>query len=162
MLKSGASFAAISGITLLAPVGYWLGEHLSPLASTAPVVVLGLLFLTCWLSRHNGIPFVLFLGLVGAFTAGFSWFAGRQSASLAFNECVTSGETVRQQLASFRQLNGRYPGALGELGVNLPCRLLLPPQLLQYATTASGYSLRFQDWLVVHTASESEPFDAHK
>ena len=148
----------------LALGGYWIGEHLDFLAAIQYGTLLFVLltFFACWLVRQGGFLLMMCVGLCSTTTIVYSWHAGQQTAVFAFNECVSNGERVRQQLAEHHQKYGNFPTHLRALKSNLPCQLALPPQLLQYSQTTTGYFLWFGDWLVTHHATESEPLMAHK
>ncbi len=91
-----------------------------------------------------------------------TWFAGAHAFNHAFNECVHRGEDVRVLLTRHYQERGEYPIELDALEAPIPCGRITRPSVLVYEKTADGYELSFADWLVEHTATESEPFMAHK
>ena len=88
--------------------------------------------------------------------------AGDESFQAAFNECVVRGESVRSELSAFRRAHGAFPATLGELPEAPPCKRVVLPSALHYKRALGGYELEFGDWLVVHRASESVPFQASK
>lgn len=90
------------------------------------------------------------------------WLAGARESNLAYNECVQDGERVREDLAEYRDRNGRFPEQLSALPAHLPGKLLLPPHLFDYRRTPTGYALAFSDRLVEQLATEREGFLAHK
>ena len=155
--------ALLIGLQLCTAVaGLWLGEHGS---SPFPIESIGALALliTAAVVLLQRLGLSLPLG-VGATIALFVliWLAGANESTLAFNECVREGETAREKLAIYRGRTGRFPETLAELDTHLPGNLTLPPDILHYRRTPQGYRLIFQDWLVRHRASESEPFLATK
>lgn len=87
---------------------------------------------------------------------------GSASFGAEFNECLATGEQVREKLASHRTAKGYYPTSLNQVMVSEPCSRLVLPSLLNYRQTATGYILSFNDWLVTHTANESAPFQANQ
>ena len=89
-------------------------------------------------------------------------YIGARSASIALNECVASGETVRIHLAAFYQTHGVYPDRLDQIPQTIPGRRFLRGSLLRYQKTAEGYDISFGDWLVSHHGSAAQPFLAHK
>lgn len=147
----------------LAVIGFWVGEGgLAPGAAlrvAAAGVIGGLaVALTApgrpWLKAFSGITSLAFYAV--------SVFAGASSFERAYSECVKSGEEIRVQLREYRQENNRYPDRLSELAGLKLCGRISRPTILEYARTNGGYVLSFRDWLVEHTATESEPFMAHK
>lgn len=81
------------------------------------------------------------------------WLGGTAS-SRAFNECVREADRIRDEIVAFKSAHGRYPGELTELSGGVPCQRPLRGSLLSYATTASGFTLQFNDWLVTHEGNE--------
>jgi hypothetical protein len=153
-----------SSLTLATVVaGLWLGEHLTgpdgffvALGGAVIFAVFAALpFRTSWRA-------LVLRGLIGLLAFGLPWAVGANEASLAFNSCVGHGEEVRTALGEYRTAHGHYPARLSQLQGHIPCGLVLPPGLLKYRPTKSGYSLSFSDWLVSHEASEAAPFMAHK
>jgi hypothetical protein len=93
-----------------------------------------------------------------------SCVVAEKDSQTAFNDCVKRGELVRAHLRAFHSRNGRYPGELAELGVrDLPCSSQLSGSILRYERRGNGYYLAFEDFLVIHEATEqSEFFATHK
>jgi hypothetical protein len=156
--------AAMVTVAMTALAALWLGEHHTAFvirdedakAALLPPIVI--IFLLRRAGRMMAIRaaigiYILFLVI---------WFTGSKEANLAFNDCVHNGEYVRMELVKHKSLHGRYPETLDQLDTHLPGRLLLPPHLLRYERTSSGYRLGFSDFLVSHAATESEEFMAHK
>ena len=156
--------AAIVTVAMTALAALWMGEHHTAFvirdddarAALLPSIVI--LFLLWRAGRMMAIGaavgiYLLFLVV---------WFTGSSEANVAFNDCVDNGESVRMELAKYKSLHGRYPETLDQLDTHLPGRLLLPPHLLRYERTSSGYRLGFSDFLVSHSSTESEEFMAHK
>ena len=88
-------------------------------------------------------------------------YLGEYSASRAFNDCAKNAENLRVALDVYHDNYGRYPKTISELPT-LPCRRFIRGSLLDYNLTEKGYSLEFSDWLITFSASESDPFIAHK
>ncbi|MGD2111859.1 MAG: hypothetical protein PVI50_00625 [Gammaproteobacteria bacterium] len=88
--------------------------------------------------------------------------AGGDAFKRAFDECLDSGEAVRDRLGICRHTNGRYTDRLDRLAGNGLCSRILRPSLLDYETTRAKDVLSYGTWLVTHTATGSEPFLAHK
>ena len=93
--------------------------------------------------------------LVGAF------LFGQSSNGRAFNECVECGEDARVLLESYFHEHQNYPATLSALN-KVPCNRILRPSILDYQLTKHGYQLYFGDAFASFTATESQPFDAHK
>jgi len=102
------------------------------------------------------------LAITSAGTVCGALLLGTASFAAAFNECLATGDQVREKLAAHRTAKGYYPTSLNGIMVPEPCRRVVLPSLLNYRPTATGYILTFNDWLVAHTASESAPFQANK
>jgi len=88
------------------------------------------------------------------------WYLGGRELENASAECAHRIGDVRVALESFREDAGVYPETLDQLeGIELPGRLLLRPDLLEYARTSDGYLLSYRDGRFVFTATEDrEPF----
>lgn len=158
-LKAGTALVvATSGLAAL-----WLGEHPTGLFDGRSLVIavgLALLAAAPFRPGQRSSGLVAALCVLAAFAGG--WVYGGRSHSAAFNECVDHGERVRDYLADYKRHSGDFPESLAQLGRGLPCQLVLPPQLLRYERTDTGYTLTFRDWLVSHIATESQPFTAIK
>lgn len=145
-------------------MGFWVGEGGHLLGSLEELLALAVFFgaLGAWFGgpkRRNRFAMAFFAMIV--FGAGE--FAGLEAHSRAFNECVHDSERVRQALAEHRMKTGRYPVQLDELPSSVAlCERPLRGSLLHYRRTTSGYEIWFSDWLVTHSATESEPFMGHK
>ncbi len=55
-----------------------------------------------------------------------------------------------------------FPRLLTDLKWNLPGKRFTRKNLLNYTPTEDGYKISFEDWLIVHIATESDEFLAHK
>lgn len=101
---------------------------------------------------------------VAAAVASFwiAWWTGRQEATAAFNECVASGESLRDALAFYKATTGEFPTDLSELPRRPPGRLILRGSVWDYERTTDGYVLRLSDWLVTYHATHAQAFTAHK
>lgn len=142
--------------------GLWLGEGGSPPWAAVPVVsvFVGALAVAIVVP---GRLWVKSVGGVGTFVLyAVAWFLGWLSFTSAFGECVEKSEEVRAKLSEYQKKEGRFPERLGQLkGIKL-CGRILRPTLLEYEKTKNGYVLSYQDWLVEHRATESEPFMTRK
>jgi len=91
---------------------------------------------------------------------------GQASNGRAFNECVAHGGEVRALIQAYFQEHQHYPPTLSALNLaassKVPCNRILRPSILNYQLTKQGYQLYFGDAFVSFTATESQPFDAHK
>jgi len=153
--------ALVIGV-LLGGYGFWLGEGGLQLQEILPIVggIVGCIAVTLvspgklW---KRAIAGVASLALFSA-----TYFSGLQSFDYAFTECEKRGEEVGVLLKEYYGKENKYPTRLSQLDGSIPCRRFTRPTLLDYERTTSGYVLSFRDWLVEHTATESEPFMAHK
>jgi competence protein ComGC len=145
-------------------LGYWLGEHDTGLPLADVGIALVLMVLTFASCRGAPLLIVLVAMISCLFVLGFSWQLGARAQRATFNECVNNGEQVREQLTFYQIAHGHYPESLAPLtkGGYLACQLLLPPQLLRYKTTPTGYALYFGDDFVGFSATESLSFEGHK
>ncbi len=100
------------------------------------------------------------VGMLAVYAVTF--FLGLSSFSHAFGECVERGDNVRTKLNEYRRAKGSYPETLEQIDSSLPCTRISGRTILSYKKTASGYELRFRDWLVEHIATEADSFMAHK
>lgn len=149
-------------VVLFGAAGFWFGEGaLQPWAVLpATIGVVGCLAVSFIMPGKRRMKTLGGVASLVLYAAGF--FAGSLSFSHAYNECVERGEEVRVQLSDYHRKTGRYPDRLAQLEVSGPGGRILRPTVLQYERTAGGYVLSFRDRLVEHTATESEPFMAHK
>ncbi len=149
-------------VVLFGAVGFWLGEDALQPWAVLPIVVgvIGSAIVALIMSGKMGLRILIGIATFVLYVAGF--FFGSFSFSHAYNECVERGEEVRVQLSEYRLKKGQYPECLNQLERFGLCGRLTRPTILQYKRTAGGYALSFKDWLVEHTATESEPFMAHK
>ena len=95
-----------------------------------------------------------------ALTLGSGVWRGGAASTRAFNECVREADGVHEQIVAFKTANGRYPDDLGELSGKVPCQRPLRGSLLSYATTGTGFTLEFHDWLVTHEGNEQHGMHA--
>ena len=147
---------------LVCGIGFWLGEAGGrPLVELAIVVgIVGSVAVALAVTGRLVAKAAAGVAMIAIYP--FAFFAGLDSFGRAFNECVERGEEVRVLLADYHRSHGVYPEALDQLGSPTPCARISRPTILTYERTANGYTLRFRDWLVEHTASEDAPFFAHK
>jgi len=144
--------------------GVWLGEHVGgPYGLLLGVVVAcSLAFIsarTLWRTSSAGALAMAMMTLV---VFALPWAAGASESTLAFNECETHGERVREALARYRDKHHEFPARLSDLSMHLPGELIFPPHFLKYERTSTGYTLSFSDWLVTHEASDQRAFLANK
>ncbi len=155
-------YFAIILVGLFGAVGFWFGEGaLQPWAVLPTTVgIVGCLIVAFIIPGRIWLKTLIGAASVALYAVGFT--VGSISFSHAYNECVERGEEVRVQLSEYHEKKGRYPDYLNQLeGFGL-CERIIRPTVLQYERTSGGYVLSFKDWLVEHTATESEPFMAHK
>ena len=153
---------ALSLAAVVVVFGFWLGEGESPPWAAVPVVsaFVGAFAVAV---AVPGKLWVKSIGGVGTFALyAVALFLGWLSFTSAFGECVEKGEEVRAQLSEHQKKEGQFPERLGQLQGFKLCGRILRPTLLEYERTRNGYVLSFRDWLVEHSATESEPFMAHK
>ena len=91
-----------------------------------------------------------------------AFYTGNLSFNRAYSTCVESAEQIRTNLSDYKTKNGKYPDELDDLNIPLPCSRYLRGTILEYESTASNYKIWFKDWLVEHSATDKEPFIAHK
>ena len=80
----------------------------------------------------------------------------------AYNSCIERAENIRIALSEFQSKNGNYPSVLDELNMPLPCSRCLRGTILECESNGSHYTIGFKDWVVEHSATDTEPFLAHK
>lgn len=154
--------AAMVLAVLACGLGFWLGEAGRPPWHPLPIVagIVGAIVVACSIPGRAikrasvGVAMVVLYGLI--------FLGGLSSFNQAFAECVERGEEVRVVLKEFHRTQSTYPERLDQLPTAVPCRRISRRTILTYERTTSGYDLRFGDWLMEHTATESESFMAHK
>ena len=142
--------------------GFWLGEGESPPWAAVPVVsaFVGAFAVAVVMPGKLWVKSVVGVGTCALYAAAL--FLGWLSFTSAFGECIEKGEEVRAQLSEYQKKEGQFPERLGQLQGFKLCGRILRPTLLEYEKTRNGYVLSFRDWLVEYSATESEPFMAHK
>lgn len=153
---------AILFVIILLFVSFWLGEAGKGLFQIFPYMIA--------LAGIVAIPFLLtkkwkYRILYGFFFIVIYWAAfymGDLSFCRAYNSCIKDAEHIRTTLSSYKTKNGNYPESLTDLNVPLPCSRCLRGTILEYESTGSNYKIRFKDWLVEYSATNKEPFLAHK
>jgi hypothetical protein len=145
---------------------FWWGEAGLGLRVLTIVLIFGVVvcsvifyvFQRNWpkLMLNSLLATLLFVCWCGAFLLGNNSFGN------AYNACVSDGESVRTALQSYHQAHQAYPASLSELNIKLPGERLLRPNLMKYRLTSAGYKLSFDDLMVEFTATQSQPFEAHK
>jgi hypothetical protein len=146
----------------LGGLGFWFGEAGGPAWEPVPFLVglVGCIALGVLIT--GGLFKKVSVGLGMLVLYGATLFLGLSSFSHAFGECVERGENVRAILSEYRRAKGTYPETLAQLGNSLPCSRFSGRTILSYQKTATGYDLRFRDWLMEHIATEADSFMAHK
>jgi hypothetical protein len=153
---------AICSTILSLLVAFWFGESgwelflIYPYLLSAMVCILiSYLASNKWKYR---IPIcIIFIVLYSA-----AFYTGILSFTRSFNVCIDDAEGIREILSDYKAKNGSFPETLHELNIELPCSRVLRGSILQYERTETGYRIWFNDWLVEHLGTESEPFIAHK
>ncbi|MEA3434892.1 MAG: hypothetical protein U9R43_00395 [Thermodesulfobacteriota bacterium] len=142
-------------------IAFWLGEAGMGLFQLSPYLmgligVLSTIFIfSKW--KHRAVyVFFFFVLYAGAF------YAGDCSFYQAYNTCYQEAESIRNDLSNYKNKNGKYPDKLKDLNKPLPCLRCIRGTILEYEATASSYKILFKDWLVEHSATDREPFTAHK
>ena len=143
-------------------MAFWLGEGGRGLFQIFPylIALIGLVAIPNLISERRknrtliGILFIIF------YAAAF--YMGNFSFCRAYNSCIEDAEQVRTYLSNYKTIKGKYPDVLEDLNVPLPCSRCLRGTILEYESTASAYKIWFKDWLVEHSATNKEPFFAHK
>lgn len=153
--------AVLSTIILLF-VSFWLGEAGKGIFQVAPYVVglIGIVTIPLLISKKwkyrtlSGFTFIVL------YAAAF--YIGDLSFYQAYNTCIVEAEQIRTALSEFKTKNGKYPGGLDDLNIQLPCSRCLRGTIIEYESTGSNYKIWFKDWLVEHAATDKEPFLAYK
>lgn len=92
-----------------------------------------------------------------------SFFIGQKERSVAFNDCVKNSEYLRKSLSEYYDAHNYYPKHLSDLKINdIPGKLFLKGNICEYSPKKDSYNLEFSDWLITHSATESEEFMSHK
>jgi hypothetical protein len=153
--------APVIGV-LLGVYGFWLGEGGLQLQEILPIAggIIGCIAIA--LVSPGKLWQKSLAGVVSLAIFSVTYFFGLQSFDYAFTECEQRGEEVRVLLKEYYGKENNYPARLSQLDGSIPCRRFTRPTLLDYERTTSGYVLSFRDWLVEHTATESDSFMAHK
>lgn len=155
------AIAVLSTIIFLF-TAFWLGEAGKGLLHFRPYMI-GLIGMAAipslmsikWKYRTlYGFLFIIF------YTVFF--YMGDLSFNRAYNSCIEEAEQVRTALSDYKFRNGKYPDVLDDLDMTLPCSRVLRGTILEYERTGLNYRIWFKDWLVEHSATEKEPFIAHK
>jgi len=107
-------------------------------------------------SRSSRIGSAVLAGVL--FAVG--WYMGGRELEAASADCAQRIGDVRSALEDYQDDAGSYPDTLDQLeGIELPGRLLLRRDLLEYTRTSDGYLLSYRDGRFVFTATEDrEPF----
>jgi hypothetical protein len=160
-MKRSLATALLLPVALI--LGIWNGEDLSSLLglSFGTLAMAAICFGCAVVIPRGLLQRILFpLGVVAVLVAGH--MIGSHYVKIAFNGCVDSGETVRKNLAEYRNRTGAFPETLEAMRKQLPGRRLLRGSLLEYHRDGDGYELSFRDHWVSHRATHSDPFEARK
>jgi hypothetical protein len=157
-------------LMLLLSLGFWWGEGGGGIgalmqACIAAMIVSAVVFFIKMKLAFKALAYLcLSIVLMSAF------LFGQASNGRAFNECVAHRGEVRALLQAYFQEHQHYPPTLSALNLavssaassKVPCNRILRSSILNYQLTKQGYQLYFSDAFVSFTATESQPFDAHK
>lgn len=153
-----------SAMIALALLGVWLGEGSFagipewPELTAAIAALIWPLFLKTSRLRSK---FILIAFSAGIFVLGDIF--GRYEFDRAYDECHEQGEAIRKDLGLYKETYKKYPQEIEELvavNADFPGELLLRGSILNYHRTTTGYEISFRDWLVIHSATETEKFHA--
>ena len=149
-------------IPILLFVAFWFGESERGMFQLAPYVVwlFGGAITTVLYSKSKKKRIIL--GATLTIFYSFFLYSGTTSFQKAYNSCVQDSESVRTALLKHKEKNGTFPASLDLLEMDLPGKRFTRKNLLNYSQTNDGYKISFRDWLIEHTATESEGFLAHK
>ena len=153
--------AVLSTIILLF-VSFWFGEAGKGIFQVVPYLVglIGIATIPLLISKKWKYRTLAGFTLIVLYTVAF--YIGDLSFYQAYNTCIEEAEQIRTTLSEFKTKNGQYPVVLDDLKIPLPCSRCLRGTILEYESTASNYKIWFKDWLVEHSATDQEPFLAHK
>lgn len=143
-------------------IEFWLGETGKRLFQISPYLVglVGIVSIPYLIS--NNWKYRTLSGFTFFILFAVAFYMGDISFYRAYNSCVEKAEDIRTALSGFKNRNGYYPAVLNELNIPLPCSRCLRGTILEYESTGSNYKIWFKDWLVEHSATDKEPFLAHK
>ena len=151
--------AAVLAVSLVA--GFFFSGSETQTVSVWTVMVLALCVVLADLfgspkSRSSRIGSAILAGVL--FAVG--WYLGGRELENASADCAQRIGDVRSALEDYQDDAGSYPDTLDQLeGIELPGRLLLRRDLLEYTRTSDGYLLSYRDGRFVFTATEDrEPF----
>lgn len=104
----------------------------------------------------------LYLLIFSIVVIAFIWMDAADMTK-SYNDSVSRGEELRNELSQFFDLHKTYPMTLTELGMtNLPGRRWYGKTIILYKKESAGYTLSFGDKFVTWTATEKEAFMAKK
>jgi hypothetical protein len=143
-------------------IAFWFGEAGIGIFQMEPYVVcaIGCIATAIVCSKRKVIR--IFAGGVFISVYFFLFYVGNVSFYSVFGNCADEGEKVRSLIQEFYKKKGSYPNSLDQLNIQLPCQRYTRGSMLKYYPTELGYKLSFRDWLIEHSATESETFIAHK
>jgi hypothetical protein len=160
-------------IALLLLSTFWWGERGAAFDAVL-VIPVSILISTAMVLLVNFVPNVfghpcvhrwwhhvlLIVGISGA--AIFSFMLGYGNYQSALYGCAVDGKRIQLKLERFHRNHQIYPPSLQVLNTKTPCSRYMHPSLLSYRLTDKGYELSYRDWMMLHRASESSGFEAHK
>jgi hypothetical protein len=161
-VKNMKKLIVIVSTIFLLFVSFWLGEAGNGLFQFYPfifglvgIVALSFLFSKNWKYRST-------YALICIVLYATAFYLGNVSFYRAYNACLEDAEQIRIALSDYKDKTGKYPDVLNDLNRTLPCSRCLRGTIFKYESTTSNYRIWFTDWLVEYSATDKEPFLAHK
>lgn len=158
MKKSIAIYSTI----LLLLVAFWFGESGRGLFLIYPYLLSAMVCILISYLASNKWKYRIPICIIFIVLYSTAFYTGILSFTRSFNVCIDDAKGIREALSDYKAKNGSFPETLHELNIELPCSRVLRGSILQYERTETGYRIWFNDWLVEHSGTESEPFIAHK
>ena len=162
MTKIQRVIATILFLTSFISIAFWFGEAGKGIFQLKPYAVglFGCFAAIIICSKKKKIKFLIGSAFIALYA--FFFYLGDASFYKTYNNCMDDAEIIRSDLENYCKSNGAYPSSLEQLNVTIPCQRFTRGSLLEYNLTKAGYDMSFSDWLIEHTATESEKFMAHK
>jgi len=153
---------AVLSTVILLFVSFWLGEAGKGLFQLCPYMIglIGAVAIPYFISKKWKLRILYGFLFTVIYAAAF--YIGNFSFCRAYNSCLQEAEQIRTVLSDYKAKNGKYPDVLDDLKVPLPCSRWLRGTIVEYESTDSNYKLWFEDWVVEHSATATEPIIAHK
>jgi hypothetical protein len=101
----------------------------------ASVIPLATVVLTIVAKRNRLLVFLTGASMLAGVILGQRQFAR------AWDECLTSGLSLRTRIVAFQTANERFPSRLEELDGDLPCGCGMRPTILHYLSNDRGFRL---------------------